>query len=96
MLAPSSGPVYFATVARRYVHDGRIVEAARFMGNGPEIEAWAGGSVEAVGRGLSGSLVLQTGDAAAEVPMGDWLVRDGDALAIVPQELFASQYRQVG
>jgi hypothetical protein len=96
MLAPSSGPVYFASVARRYLHDGHIVEAARFMGNGPEIAAWAGGSVDAAGFGLSGTLVLWTDGAPAEVPMGDWVVRDGEALSIVPQELFASAYRQVG
>lgn len=96
MLAPSSGPVYFATVARRYVHDGRIVEAARFVGNGPEIAAWCGGEIKAAGWGLSGTLALWVDDTAAEIETGDWVVKDGNLLVVVPQEMFANSYVQVG
>ncbi|MBN9438244.1 hypothetical protein [Bosea sp. (in: a-proteobacteria)] len=91
MLIASSGPVYFAGVSHRFVHEGRVVEAARFVANGPEIAAWAGPEVEATGRGLSGTLRLK----GAEVATGDWVVKDGEALSVVPQELFSSQYVMV-
>jgi hypothetical protein len=87
---------HFGGVSRRFVHDGRLVEAARFMGNGPEIAAWAGGQITAAGWGLSGTLMLLVDDTAAEIEMGDWVVKDETLLVVVPQELFANGYRQVG
>lgn len=83
-------------VSQRFVHDGRVVEAARFVGNGPEIARWSGGSVEAAGWGLSGTLALKIDGTAAEIEMGDWVVKDGNLLVVVPQEMFAARYRMVG
>lgn len=91
MLIASSGPVYYAGVSHRFVHEGRVVEAARFVANGPEIAGWAGAEVEATGRGLTGALRI----AGAEVATGDWVVKDGEALRVVPQEMFPSQYVMV-
>jgi hypothetical protein len=83
-------------VSQRFVHDGRIVEAARFVANGPEIARWVRG--KATGFGTTGRLSVKIAETGrlARVEMGDWVVRDGDAVSIVPQVLFAGRYRMVG
>jgi hypothetical protein len=96
MTAPLIRTGHHFGVAHRFVVDGRLVEAARFVANGPEVAAWAGASIEAAGWGLSGTLMLKVDDTAAEIETGDWIVKDGDALIVVPQELFAGRYRMVG
>lgn len=81
--------------ARTYEYAGRRVRAMRFVGNGPDVERWAGAQIEAAGWGLKGTLALRVEDAAAEIECGDWVVKDGRWLTVVPQEMFANQYREV-
>lgn len=80
---------------RTYEHAGRRVRAMRFVGNGPEIGRWAGAQIETAGWGLAGTLALRVDGAAAEIERGDWVVKDGRWLTVVPQEMFAHQYREV-
>lgn len=92
MTVSTAGPVYYASVSQRFVHAGRIVEAARFVGNGPEIAQWAGGQAD--GAGTSGTLRVRVTETnrLRGVDMGDWVVRDGVSVSIVPQETFANGY----
>lgn len=77
--------------ARRYRHGGRIVEAMRFVANGPDVAMWAGWACVAVGEGLSGALVLER----RPVEVGDWIVKDGARRGVVAQEVFAVRYHEV-
>lgn len=76
---------------RTYEHAGRRVQAMRFVGNGPDVARFAGSFGRAEGDGLTGS--LRVGGRAVEC--GDWVVRDGAFVSIVPQEHFAHRYREV-
>ena len=75
----------------RYQHEGREVEAMRFVGNGPEIAAWLGLFARADGCGTSGSLRV----VGVVVEAGDWVVRDGAVPRIVAQAAFGARYRRV-
>lgn len=74
---------------RRYRHGGRVVEAMRFVGNGPEIAGWCGARTE--GAGLSGSLRV----GGRLVACGDWVVRAGSVIDVVDQAIFAMRYEEV-
>lgn len=77
---------------RRYRHGGRVVEAMRFVGNGPEIAGWCGAlDAHAVGRGLSGSLQIN----GTEVAVGDWVIREGVVVTIVAQDVFSKRFQEV-
>ena len=79
---------------RRYVHAGRTVEAMRFVGNGPDVAAWAGPLAISHGVGLSGSLTVFA-PRLQIVEVGDWVVRRGADLVVVPQEVFVCGYEEV-
>lgn len=82
--------------ARRYEHAGREVEAMRFVGNGPDVAAWCGGSdAKAAGVGLSGSLEVWTDDGFRSVEIGDFVLRHRWGCAVVAQEVFALRYRRI-
>ena len=76
---------------RRYLHAGRTVEAMRFLGNGLEVARFAEPYGLAVGDGLIG--FLRVGGQAVEC--GDWVVRDGACVSVVPQEVFAHRFKEV-
>ena len=77
--------------ARTYEHSGRQVEAMRFVGNGPDIAAWAGPVAQAFGTGLIGGLIV----AGNRVACGDWVTKSAEVAEIVPQEQFVHGYREV-
>lgn len=75
----------------RYAHDDRVVEAMRFVGNGPDVAAWLGAFGRAEGCGLAGTLRV----AGREVESGDWVVLDG-LPRVVSQCRFPVEYQRVG
>lgn len=82
--------------ARPYLHEGRRVQAMRFVGNGPDVAAWAGSEAVSHGQGLSGSLTVFVNGLLTLVDPGDWVVRSADGwLSLERQEIFATQYREV-
>lgn len=72
---------------RTYEHAGRRVRAIRFVGNGPDVARFAGEFGRAEGDGLSGT--LRVGGQVVE--RGNWVIRDGNIVAIVPQVAFSPE-----
>lgn len=81
---------------RRYQHDGRSVEAIRFVGNGADVAAWVGSDALSHGAGLTGSLTLFVEKRLKLVACGDWIVKAGPGrFSIVPQEQFAAEFKEI-
>ena len=71
---------------RTYAHEGRRVRAMRFVANGPAVARFAGAFGRAEGDGLNGTLRI----GGQLVETGNWVIRDGNIVAVVPQTLFAA------